>query len=127
MRALFPSFVAAEAEHGSVVRAWHHRAARPASGPGLMSLRPGLEQLVSALRDSLPMGVLRDHSSVIGIVPSCTRSPGFRIILDGGGLIESRAVLLAVPPRVVGRTTANLDPTLAALAGGIRSESSINV
>lgn len=127
MRALFPAMVAAEASDGSVVRAWRRRAAKPTPGPGAMSLQPGLDQLVDGMHGSLPPGVLRRHASVIGVESHASPTTAFRTIVDGGTVIASQAVVLAVPPRVVSRITAGLDPTLAGLADGIRAESSINV
>lgn len=127
MHALFPSFVAAEAAHGSVVRSWRHRTAHPASGPGALSLRPGLDHLVDALGRALPAGVLRRRARVTDVVLCRTSPPAFHTILAEGQGVESRAVLLAVPPRVVSRIVPSLDPALAALAGAIRFESSVSV
>lgn len=127
MHALFPSFVAAEAAHGSVVRSWRDRATRPASGPGAVSLRSGLDHLVHALGGALPSGVLRRGARVTDIVRCRTSPPTFHTILADGQVLGSRAVLLAVPPRAASGMLATLDADLAALAGGIRFESSVSV
>lgn len=127
MHALFPSFVAGEAKYGSVVRSWRHRAAHTAAGSGAKSLRSGLDELVEALGGALPAGVIRRHASVTAVVPHRAASPAFHTILAEGQCLESRAVLLAVPPRAVSRIVSSLDPGLAGLAGEIRFESSVSV
>lgn len=129
MHALFPGFVDAERTHGSVVRSWRQRTAGASPGPGSMSLEGGLGQLVQRLRETLSSGVVRLGARVTSVsVGQCQASHRpFRTALAGGGTIDSRAVLLSVPPPVVGAVVPALDAELARLAGAIRCESSVNV
>lgn len=127
MHALFPGFVDAERTHGSVVRSWRHRTARASSGPGSMSLDGGLGQLVQRLRDTLPSGVVRLGAQVTSIGHSHAAHRPFRTAIADGDTVDSRAVLLSIPPPVVGAVVPALDAELARLARAIRCESSVNV
>lgn len=129
MHALFPGFVDAERTHGSVVRSWRQRTAGASPGPGSMSLEEGLGQLVQRLRDTLPSGVVRLGARVTSVSGARCLAPQrpFRTTLAGGGAVDSRAVLLSVPPPVVGAVVRAVDAELARLAGGIRCESSVTV
>lgn len=127
MHALFPGFVEAERTNGSVVRSWRQQAARRSAGPPAMSLGEGLGQLVQRLRDTLPSGVVRLGARVTSIGHGPAPHRPFRTACADSNTVDSRAVLLSVPPPVVGVVVSALDAELAGLARAIRCESSVNV
>jgi protoporphyrinogen/coproporphyrinogen III oxidase len=126
MHALFPSFVEAERTHGSVVRSWARRQGR-ATGSGSMSLAEGLGHLVQRLHAALPAGVIRTGAPVRAVERGPAAVSSFTTILADGVTIGSRAVVLAVPPPVVGAVLDGMDAELAGLAAAIRCESSLSV
>jgi oxygen-dependent protoporphyrinogen oxidase len=122
MRALFPSLLDAERQHGSVVRALSRK--KPGNGRAAsMSLRGGLGQMVERLEGSLPRDVVVTGAQVLGVDG---RGP-FTVRLADGTSITATAVLFATPPPVTARLVDALDRDLATLCGGIESAPSTMV
>jgi protoporphyrinogen/coproporphyrinogen III oxidase len=122
MRALFPTLLDAEREHGSVLRSMSRK--EPGNGrAGSMSLRGGLGQLVERLEHSLPRDVVVTGAPVLGVDG---RGP-FTVRLAAGEPITATAVLFATPAPVTARLVDGLDRDLAALCGGIESAPSTMV
>lgn len=120
MRALFPTLLAAERDHGSVLRALRRKPAGPRTAS--MSLRGGLAQLVRRLEESLP-----PHAVVTGAsVQRVTGSNPYVVTLEGGEAITASGVLFATPPPVTGRLVERLDADLAALCGEIEMAPSVS-
>jgi oxygen-dependent protoporphyrinogen oxidase len=122
MRALFPVLAEAERTHGSVARAWR-RLPRTAGGGGSMTLRDGLGEIVSRMRDQLPGGAIVTGTPVVGI----ERAGSFVLQLGDASAVKASAVVLATPAYATAALTAALDPELARLCGTIRYAPSINV
>jgi oxygen-dependent protoporphyrinogen oxidase len=123
LRALFPVLADAEHRHGSVARAWRAIPSRPGRG-GSQSLRDGLGRLAAELSAQLPEGVAATDAEVIAIE---RHEQGFRLRLADGAPVSAKAVLLATPAHVASRLVSQVDAELAALCGGIRYVSAINV
>jgi oxygen-dependent protoporphyrinogen oxidase len=122
MRALFPTLLDAERQHGSVLRALSRN--KPGNGrAGSMSLRGGLGQLVERLEWSLPRRVVETDARVLGVDG---RGP-FTVRLAAGEPITATAVLFATPAPVTARLVDGLDHDLAVLCGGIESAPSTMV
>lgn len=120
MRALFPTLLAAENRHGSVLRSLRRT---PAGGRmGSMSLRGGLGQLVERLEQSLPPDVVVTGAAV----RSVDGSGPFVITLGEYERISAAAVLFATPPPVTARLAEPLDVDLAALCGSIELAPSLS-
>ena len=123
LRALFPVLADAERRHGSVARAWRAMPAG-AGGSGSMSLRGGLAALPAAMTADLPQGV-----AVTGVNVSAIERciDGFRVHASDSPAVTARTVVLATPAYATSRLTAVFDEELAALCGGIRYVSAVNV
>jgi oxygen-dependent protoporphyrinogen oxidase len=123
LRALFPVLAEAERRHGSVARAWR-RMPPGAGGTGSMSLRGGLSALPAVMGAGLPPGVVGTGVDVIAIELS---PEGFGVHARDHAGVTARAVVLATPAYVTSTLAAGLEPQLAALCGGIRYGSAVNV
>jgi oxygen-dependent protoporphyrinogen oxidase len=120
MRTLFPAFVAAEEQHGSVVRGL--RRTSSAGGGGSMSLRAGLGEFVDRLRASLPPGVVETGADVRSI----EANSALAVDLPGRRL-TARAVILAIPLHATARVVRGVNSELAELCGQVRYASSVSV
>jgi oxygen-dependent protoporphyrinogen oxidase len=121
--ALFPRFVQAEREHGSVLRALRRQRGPRAPEGIFRSLAGGLGDLVSALAGRLPKGALQLGARV----ESIERAGTFRVRLAGGEAIEAPTVILATPAYVTAHLVRRLDEELARLCGAIAYASSAAV
>jgi protoporphyrinogen/coproporphyrinogen III oxidase len=92
-----------------------------------MSLAEGLGHLVQRLHAALPARVIRTGAPVRAVQRGQAAASSFTTILADGVTIGSRAVVLAVPPPVVGAVLDGMDAELAGLAAAIRCESSVSV
>jgi oxygen-dependent protoporphyrinogen oxidase len=114
---LFPRFVEAERQHGSLIRAFR-RERRPAgSGEGAFrSLPGGLSELVAALEAALPPGAIRLNRTVTALLPS---TDGVTIHLDSAPPLGVAAAVVATPAFVASRLLDDADHTLAALCAEV--------
>jgi oxygen-dependent protoporphyrinogen oxidase len=123
MRALFPRLVEAEAQSGSVIKAFR-RDARPANADGVFRSFPnGIAELIDALTHALPPERVRRGSIVTGIA----KANGFTIALDAKPSISARAVILAVPAFVTGALLKTIDEDVAAACTSIKYLSTATV
>jgi oxygen-dependent protoporphyrinogen oxidase len=110
IRSLFPRFVDAEAQHGSVFRAFRQQHGSRADGL-FRSLVGGMEELVGALEHRLPAASIHRNSPVETIAPD---AGAWRIATrDGTTLV--RAVVLACPAHVVAALIRAIEPRAAEL------------
>lgn len=98
--ALFPRLTALEQEHGSLLRAAVKLAAagrrNRAPGGGMFSLAGGTQRLSAALA-----GALGDRLVTGTPVRGLRRAgEGYQLVLEGGGVVWARQVVLAVPAQV---------------------------
>jgi oxygen-dependent protoporphyrinogen oxidase len=118
MRALFPRLLQMEQRHGSVLRGIRcARASTPAKGTPLAAVRGGTEQLICALRRTLPPNSLRAGAEVRAI----DRGEHWQVHLSGGSRLDARAVILATPPRITTRLLREAEPLVSETCGRIRS------
>jgi len=132
MRALFPQFVEAEREHGSLLRAFRIRQSairnpQSAIRDGVFrSLPGGLSEMVRALVQSLPSGTVQTGAGVtkiahrlsaIGPQASAESPSGFLVERSSGAPIETRAVILATPAFVTSALTRDYDADLSRACG----------
>jgi oxygen-dependent protoporphyrinogen oxidase len=127
MRSLFPRFVDAEREYGSLLRAFRAQPRGPASVNGAFrSLPGGLSQMIRALVARLPTGSVRLNAAVrrvsIGEAP-----PRFSVETADGESITSSAVICATPAYVTGALVREIDPGLAGLCGDVPYASTATV
>lgn len=131
--ALFPRFVEAERQHGSLLRAFRKQAQQHTSSLGAFrSLPGGLEEMVSALTAALPARALRLGSAVERVsAPAsgvrATDRPVFRIETAAGDVLEASAVILAAPAYVSARLIREMDPALSSLCAAIPYASTATV
>jgi protoporphyrinogen/coproporphyrinogen III oxidase len=125
MRALFPRFMDAERKYGSVLRAFRQlRQPAVRSGEGAFySLPDGLVELVTALVNTLPAGLVR-----LGVpVSRVTRhSDGYRVQTPEGEVC-ARAVIVSTPAYVAATLLEAVDAELAMLCGQVEYASSATV
>jgi len=111
IRSLFPRFVDAEANHGSVLRAFR-RPQQTSRGDGLFrSLAGGMDELVCALERRMPGESVHRKSPVQSIGPegACWR------ISTPASATPAAAVILACPAHVAASLTESIDPRVAEL------------
>ncbi len=119
---LFPRFVAAEAERGSVLRAFR-RAAGPAPDGLFRSLRSGMGELVEALASVLP------PASIARAAPAealAREGEGWRVTA-GGGVTNASAVVLACPAPIVGTLLRSVDERAARLCAEVPYVSTVSI
>ncbi len=123
LAANFPRLASLEHEPGRVSGGWRKRPApggskdRPGPGAGKKPLPPqiatlsgGLGQIVDALVEALPPGVLRKNRPVVAVRRGGT---GFHLDLSGGDTYLADAVLLAVPAHAAAPLVAGLSAPLS--------------
>ncbi len=129
LRALFPRFIEAEREHGSLLRAFRReRQTRESGSPNegaFRSLPGGLTELVTAVVRALPAGAVRLHTPASRMWPD--GSGGYRIETDTGRVLSARAVILATPAFVTARLLQPLDEALARHCDAIEYASTATV
>lgn len=124
MRDLFPRFMDAERQHGSVLRAFRQlRQPAHRSGDGAFySLPDGLVELVDALVATLPARALR-----FGVAVDRITANGTFVVRTTEGEVRARSVILTTPAYVAGSLVASLDEELAALCKGVEYASSATI
>lgn len=125
MRSLFPRFLDAEAQSGSVLR--HFRsAAPPAGGNGLFrSLAGGMSDLVEAIERRLPAGSLQ-HATPVTRVAKAAGSGGW-LVRAGDVEAPADAVILAVPAHAAAPLVEPIDAAAAAACAAVPYASSVSV
>lgn len=129
LRATMPMFLEMESEFGSVIRALRRRTRDQrdqASGAryGLfVTLRNGLEDLVSTLADRIGRQHIRANQPVTTI-NSGDRDVRWSIGLEDGARIQADGVIIAGPSRSAAAILERLDPEVAAMLSAIRYTSS---
>jgi oxygen-dependent protoporphyrinogen oxidase len=124
MRDLFPRFMDAERQHGSVLRAFRQlRQPAHRSGDGAFySLPDGLGELVDALVATLPSRALR-----LGVAVDRITANGTFVVRTTEGEVRARSVILTTPAYVAGSLVASLDEELALLCNGVEYASSATI
>lgn len=123
MRALFPRLLDAEREAGSVLRAFSRaRRPGPSSQSAFVSLPGGIGELVGALDGALAPGTVRLAARVTEV-----RRRGTYVIESTAGVVEARAVVLAVPAYIAASLLRGFDTTLAALCEAVPYASTATV
>lgn len=125
MRALFPRFVDAEREHGSVIkglRALRRTTPRPKDGL-FRSLPGGIGELTRALVDTLDSSLLRTGQ----VVTRVAGAGPFTLHLRSGEPIAATQVIVATPAYVTAHLVSDLDPELSELCDGIPYTSTATV
>jgi len=134
VRALFPRFVEAEREYGSLLRAFRGRPATESArsfgeGPAeagrsvlrghgaFRSLPGGLSEMVRALVAALPAGTVRLNAAVTRVIGNGGTGP-FRVE-TGAQAFDARAIALSTPAYVTARLIGDRDRELARLCGEI--------
>jgi oxygen-dependent protoporphyrinogen oxidase len=119
VRASFPRFLEMERKHRSLILA-ARSAARAVRGSGLShfaSLRGGMGRLITALADGLDRTEIRTGVAVISVAED--GAGGYRVTSSDGNEISARAVILAVPSRVISGLLSEMEPEAAHLLRGI--------
>jgi len=114
IRSLFPRFIDAEAQHGSVLRAFHRHHGSGADGL-FRSLLGGMEELVTTIENRLPANSVHKNAVVDGIAPD---SGAWRIATRGGTTL-ARAVVLACPAHVAATLIRPIDARAAELCNEV--------
>jgi oxygen-dependent protoporphyrinogen oxidase len=125
IRALFPRFTEAEAQYGSLLRAFRRQPAAPASSDGAFrSLPGGLSELVGALGAALPADLIRMNARVTRIR---TGEPGFVLDLGTGETIAAPVLVLATPAHVTATLVADVDNELSRRCAAIEYASAATI
>ena len=120
VRALFPRFVEAEREYGSLLQAFSRRPAAEHARNGhgaFRSLPGGLSEMVRALVAALPAGTVRLNAAVTRIIGNGGNGP-FRVE-TGARAFDARAIVLSTPAYVTAQLIGDRDSELARLCGEI--------
>ena len=123
MHALFPQFVEAERNHGSVIRAFRRTAATRATGAArhgpFRSFAEGLETLPRALTARLPEHCLQREVAVTRLAGG----PPYVVDTDRGPRITADQVICALPAHVTAPLAAGVDDALGRLCGSFADTS----
>jgi protoporphyrinogen/coproporphyrinogen III oxidase len=122
IRSLFPRFVDAEIQHGSVLRAFRSRQ-RPSTGGLFRSLMGGMEELVTTLERRLPQNSLHPNSPVQAIGRDGQRWQ----ITTGSGTLAADAVVVACPAFVAADLIRPIDSRIAQLCDDVPYASSASI
>ncbi len=115
VQALFPRFVEAERDHGSLLRAFRLRRPAASTDGAFHSLPGGLSEMIRALVTAIGESRVRTG---VGVAAIDGAGP-FHIRTTDGEVIEAQAVILATPAYVTSTLTADRDQTLSRLCGEI--------
>ena len=122
VRALFPRLVDAERQSGSVVRAFRALRMKPSPQGAFVSLPGGIAELVDALVRAIPSGAV-----VTGARVTDVRHAGTYRLDTSHGVVQARAVILALPAYAAGGILHGVHTGLAALCGEIPYASTATV
>lgn len=127
IRATFSRFADLELQHGSLIRGMLAARPRASSGPppaAFYTLMGGLGELVGELVSRLPASSLMRGRLVCSLG---REGEGFRLALDGGEAVRTRAVIVAVPATQAARLVEALLPEAARTLAAIPFASSAAV
>ncbi|HTH01587.1 MAG TPA: protoporphyrinogen oxidase [Vicinamibacterales bacterium] len=122
IRSLFPRFIDAEAQHGSVLRAFHRHQGSGADGL-FRSLLGGMEELVTTIEHRLPANAVHKNAVVVAVAPD---GGAWRIATRGGTTL-ARAVVLACPAHVAATLIRPIDARSAELCSEVPYVSTASV
>ena len=126
LRATFPQLRALELEHGSLLRSLPASVPAPVAGdrPPFVSLRGGLDTLVSAL-----VARLGRTRVLLGrpVARVSARAGGYEVELDGGESVRADGIVVATPAFATAAIVAELDEELATRHAEIPYASSVVV
>src|SRR4051812_45964095 len=105
MHSLFPRFVEAERNRGSVLRAFRHSHAGVATDGAFRSLSSGMGELVSAIGRRLPPGSVRLTSGA----GTLSKADDLWRVGTPQGSVEARSVVLAAPAYAAARLLMSVD------------------
>ena len=124
MRALFPRLVEAEAQAGSIIRAFR-REHRPVNSDGVFRSFPnGIAELVDGLMKAVPKESVRCGATVTRLEKT---ADGFTIHAAGRPSVRARAVILAIPAFAAAELLRPIDAPLAEACASIRYLSTATV
>jgi oxygen-dependent protoporphyrinogen oxidase len=123
MQSLFPRFVEAEKQRGSVLRAFRRSRVGPSPDGAFRSLSSGMGELVSAIGRRLPPGTVRLSS---GAGTLSRTHEGWRVGTPQGE-VDARSVILAAPAYAAARLLTSIDQEASALCAGVQYVSSVSV
>lgn len=123
MRALFPRLLDAEAQHGSVIKAFRRLRTQSGSDGAFRSLPGGIGELVERLTAALPAAAL----TVKAPARSVRERDGWAIELTSGELLRARSVIVATPAFVAADLVRPIDPELSDLCAGVRYMSTATI
>ena len=121
IRSLFPRFVEAESQRGSVLRTFAQP--RPLSNGQFRSLLGGMEEMVTTLEHRLPAGSVRRSCAVESISPA---REGWTV-MSAGEAIHAQAVLLACPAHVAATLLRPLDARASDLCAEVPYVSTVSI
>jgi oxygen-dependent protoporphyrinogen oxidase len=143
VRSVLPRFWEMERRYGSLSRATLRarreriraaEAARRSGDPSrhqplplFMTLRDGLEQIISALAQKLENSQIQLGRRVISLEPPRRPGEAYTIRLDNGSACEAEAVVLAMPAHECAKLISPFNASLAARLGEIPYSSSMTV
>jgi oxygen-dependent protoporphyrinogen oxidase len=111
LEATFPGLRALELEHGSLIRGLLAQGSPPGSGlPPFVSLRRGMDELVTAIVEGLQRTAVRTGVAA-GSIERAGR--GYAVVADGVARLEVEAVVVAAPAFAATELLAGLDDDLA--------------
>jgi protoporphyrinogen/coproporphyrinogen III oxidase len=119
LQATFPQLRALELEHGSVLRGLSTPS--PSDWPSFVSLRDGIGELVTALRESLERTQVHVDRAVARV------RAAFEVELIDGEVVSADGVIVATPAYVTAALLADLDLGLASALAEIPYASSVVV
>jgi oxygen-dependent protoporphyrinogen oxidase len=126
VRALFPRFVEAERQHGSLLKAFGRQRSSPAAAGGAFrSLPGGLSDLIEAIVAALPRGSLHLRTPVRRVIGD--RRGGFQVESEAGIVFPAQALVICTPAYVTGPMVRDIDPDLARLCGEVGYSSTATV
>lgn len=125
LQATSPNLRALELEHGSVIRGLLAQSATAvATRPPFVTLRPGMDTLVTRLVEGLERTQLVTGRTAMSVSRG---SAGYDVELDDGRTIEAAGVVVAVPAFAAAPLLAEIDPDLGAAHAEIPYSSSVVV
>jgi oxygen-dependent protoporphyrinogen oxidase len=115
MHSLFPRFVEAERQRGSVLRTFRRANPAAAADGAFRSLAAGRGELVSTIGRRLPPGTVRLATAAATLTRAAA---GWRVGTARGD-VEARALILATPAYTAARLLAALDHEASAICGAV--------